>query len=105
MRAGALNRLIAIEKNTPTRAASGAPVEAWSSFASVWANKRDIGAAEGFTAGRDLARVVSEFTIRYLADVTTAMRISYDGDLYDIEGVREIGRRVGLTIVAVLRGA
>ena len=43
------------------------------------------------------------FTIRYRSEVTTKHRISYDGDIYHITGITEIGRKEGQRITAVAR--
>jgi len=47
------------------------------------------------------------FIIRYSSDVSGVRpsdRVSYNGDIYEIEGVQEIGRGEGLRIVTSLRG-
>ena len=43
------------------------------------------------------------FTIRYRSEVSTKHRISYDGDIYQITGITEIGRKEGQRITAVAR--
>ncbi len=104
MRAGEMDRFIRIEKNTPTRSASGDQVDSWAKFAEVWAKKRDLKTAESLDADRDVAMVQTEFSIYWLEGVTASMRIVYDSATYDIEGVREIGRREGLAVIATARG-
>ena len=41
------------------------------------------------------------FRVRYLAGITTADRVSYAGQVYDLKEVTEIGRRRGLELRAV----
>ena len=47
------------------------------------------------------------FIIRYSSDVSAIRpsdRVSYNGDIYQIEGIQEIGRQEGFRIVTTLRG-
>jgi len=47
------------------------------------------------------------FIIRYSSDVSDVKpsdRVSYNGNIYQIEGVQEIGRQEGFRIVTTLRG-
>ena len=38
------------------------------------------------------------FTIRYRDDIDATMTIAYEGEEYDIQSIKEIGRREGLEI-------
>ena len=108
MRAGRLDRRITFEANTPTRSASGAEVDAWSPLATdatVWAGKRDLSGSEFFAARQVNAKITTEWRIRYRSDLATGMRIDYEGSLYDIHHIKELGRREGLLILASARVA
>ena len=98
MRAGDLDRQIVIEQNTPTRTAAGGLVDSWSTLATVQASKRDMGGNEVFAGGQVQAKIDTGFKIRHRTDVTTAMRISYNGEIYDIQAIKELGRAEGLEI-------
>ena len=54
---------------------------------------------------RNLPRVQREWRIRYRSDLATGMRIDYEGSLYDIHHIKELGRREGLLILASARVA
>ena len=100
LRAGALNRRITIEQNTPTRSAAGAEVESWGTLVTVAAEVDPKRGREFFAAQAVQAEALTVFRIRHRSDVTRKMRVSYDGDLYDIVSVVPVGTREGLDIMA-----
>jgi len=100
MRAGELDRQIVIEKAVETQSATGAPIEVWSEFATVWAGRRDIRAREFFGAQAVQSKVTAVFRIYWRGDLTTDMRVNDGGALFDIAGLAELGRRDGLEIMA-----
>ena len=69
----------------------------------VWAEVKDLGAKEREEADQRVTVNPKIFTIRYRSEVSTKHRISYDGDIYQITGITEIGRKEGLRITAVAR--
>jgi SPP1 family predicted phage head-tail adaptor len=89
-----LDRRITLERKTTAQDALGHPVETWSDEnrtpplnQQVWANRRDMTAAERFRANQELATLTSVFTIRWRAGVTSGdHRINDDGVIFDIEG-------------------
>lgn len=103
LRAGALDRRIVIERNTPGRSAAGAEVESWGTLATVWANVRPLKGRELFAAQAVQAETTTVFRIRHRDDVTRKMRINYGGGLYGITSIAEIGVREGLDIMAAAR--
>lgn len=105
MRAGDLDRKIVIQTVTESRSGSGAVTDSWSAFATVWAKVRPLSGREYLAAAQINAEVDTEFTIRWLSGVTPKMRISYDGNIYDIEHIAEIGRREGLKILTRIHQA
>lgn len=105
MRSGELDRKIVLQSLTQTLDAYGATVDVWATFAEVWARKRDIRGDEYFAAQQVNARVDCIFTIRWLSGVLVTMRISYDGQFFDIRSLNELGRREGLEIYAQVQRA
>lgn len=106
MRAGGLDRRIVIERVSVTYDEFNAPVEQWSTLATVWASKVDVKDGERFRADAVSSEITTRFRIRYsttVADVSPRDRISYDGRLYDIVAVKEVGRREGIEITASAR--
>lgn len=104
MRAGGLNRRIAIERSVPDDSFDGAGLETWQPLTTCWAEVRQQGGREflqnGFTNTE--RRVV--FFIRWFPGVTTADRVMYGGKPFDIAEVREIGRRDGVELHTVAVG-
>lgn len=105
MRAGELDRTITIQTLTTAPDAYGEMLPTWTTFATVNAKVRPIRGEEYFAAQQVNARVDSIFLIRWLAGVLPTMRISYDGQLWDIRSLNEIGRREGLEIYAEVKRA
>lgn len=98
--AGPMDRRIVIEQPMRSQSATGAPGITWITFATVWAAKRDLSGKEFFEARKEQAEVTTEFTMRWIAGLKREMRISYDGELYDIHHVAEIERREGWRVLA-----
>ncbi|OQM74710.1 phage head closure protein [Manganibacter manganicus] len=101
MRAGKLDRTISIERLTETVTPSGSVVTAWTNLATVRAEIVTQSASEFLTGFGEAEAGTIVFRIRYLAGITTADRVSYTGQAYDLKEVTEIGRRRGLELRAV----
>ena len=104
MRAGQIDRRIVIERNTTTDDSLGEPIDSWATLATVWAEVREPRGREFFAGGQRVAEVDTVFIIRHRTDVTAKDRINYDSKLYDIQFIGEIGRTVGLEIMAKAQG-
>lgn len=105
MRAGKLDRRLQIFRKSVAESDSGEPVETWALLATVWAQQRPNRGAERFTARQLVGEAVMTFHIRYRADLamTVQDRLEYEGKVWDIEDIRELGRRVGTEIDATAR--
>lgn len=104
--AGRLDRRISILRATTAANAFNEKVETWSALVVVWAEAKPVLDGERQAAGQTLASKSIRFTIRHstaVADVDPRDRIEFDGRTYDINGVKEIGRREGLEITATAR--
>ena len=101
MRAGKLDRTIAIERHTETVSPTGSVVTAWTNVAAVRAEIVTQSATEFLTGFGEAENGTIVFRIRYLAGITTADRVTYAGTVYDLKEVTEIGRRRGLELRAV----
>lgn len=89
MRAGSLDREIVIQSFTETQDASGQPVQTWVTFASVYANRRDVRGQERFASDQRMAIRTAVFRIRWLAAVTEQMQIIDAGSTYRITGIAD----------------
>ena len=96
-----LDRRIRIESRSSTLD-DGAPVDAWTLFASVYAEMRDTppSRSEGLRTGLVQARNLTRCRIRWLDGVTSAMRVVWQGTEYNIVGgPSELGRREFMEMV------
>lgn len=99
MRAGKLDRRIVIQSASLAQNSVGEAVETWATWKTVWATVQDLRGREYFQSRAENAEVTTKFTIRHLDGLKAEMRISYDGDIYDIEHISHMGRRVGIEIM------
>ena len=106
MDAGALDRRVQVRRAGLVDDGFG-QVEAWADHgAPVWAAKKDISDGERFRALAVAANVTTRFQLRlsaFTAGITPADRLVCEGREYDISGIKEIGRRVGLEVTATAR--
>lgn len=101
MEAGRLDRKIVIEQKSVQRDAMGGEDITWGTYKTVWAElvaKRRP--TETMQSDQLTANRLVDFIIRYqdAPVVDEAMRISYGNSYYEIQGVQEIGRQVGLKL-------
>lgn len=90
---GKFDRLITIQSATAARSATGDEVLTWATYKQAWAQKMDVGGRERFVPVGRQGEVNAVFRMHYTSGVLPAMRVSYDGQLYDILYANEIGRR------------
>jgi SPP1 family predicted phage head-tail adaptor len=104
--AGELDRRITIQRATVTRNEFNEPIESWGDLTTVWAKRRDASAAESYRAQEVGAEITTRFTIRWsmtAATVNPSDRVSFEGRLYNITAVRDVGRNQWREIDAVAR--
>lgn len=91
--AGALDRRIEIQRNTPGAADSyNEKAASWGLLIKVWAKRTDVRDAERVAAGRADATVMSRFLVRSsltTRSVTPKDRIIHDGHTWEILGVKQ----------------
>lgn len=104
MRAGLLDRKINIVEVSTTVDIYGQPTTTETVVATPWANFLQQSAREWLKDGVTASETRAVFRVRHVDGVSTNHVLEYDGRRWDISEVREIGRRKGLDIYAVLRG-
>lgn len=100
MYSGALDRKIIIESTSESRGAFGEVTDTWATYATLWAQAIPISGKERLASDRTVAVRGYKFKTRWISGVTAKMRVSYDGEYWNIIGIAEIGRREGLEIIA-----
>jgi len=102
-----LDRKITLQRFAyATDHASGEQVKVWSTLSSVWASKRDVSDSERVASAEVSAEIGTRFQIRWdssWSSLNPKDRVVSAGLIYDIVGVKEIGRREGLEISAIAR--
>ncbi len=102
MMAGRLDRQITLQKPTTTKDDYGEEQTTWSDYRTVWGSIQEQSGREMFEAGK-LAEIDAVFKVRYLSEITREWRLKYDGQVYDITNIKELGRKDGLEIAATAR--
>lgn len=94
MNAGYLDRKIVIEQQSTTRDDFGGENITWATYKTIWAGIAYKRTSEKTESEQTVASRVVEFTIRALDAplVDESMRISYDSQIFEIEGVLKHGR-------------
>jgi SPP1 family predicted phage head-tail adaptor len=101
VRAGKLDRTIALERLAKTVKRSGDVITTWTNIDTVRAEIVQQSATEFLTGYGEAENGSVIFRIRYLSGITTADRVTYDGKPYDLKEIKDIGRRRGLELRAV----
>jgi SPP1 family predicted phage head-tail adaptor len=94
-----LDRRLTIQVPTVTKDSMGGEVTTWGVHAVVWASVIPVRGGERFLAAQRTAEAEVKFTIRF-SEITETARIVYDGAVYDILNVAEIGRGEWTEILA-----
>lgn len=106
LKAGSLDRRVTIRRLGAGVNELNEPVGAWADLATVWASYSPVSDGERMKAGEISADKMARFQIRYssqVASIDPRDRLFFDGAEWEIVGVKEISRRVGLEITAVAR--
>ena len=100
--AGKLRHTIIIQSTTQTQSSSGAITDSWGTFATVRASITPLNGREYFESQQVNAEEVTRFTIRYIASITTKMRILWGSRTYDIRSiinVNQVDKLMNLMVV------
>lgn len=98
MRAGAMDRVIEIQRASESVNNLGQVVAVWNAIATMRAQKIEASTAEFMRAFGASTETAIVFRTRFLEGVTLADRVSYEGSAFNLVEVKEIGRRKGLEL-------
>ncbi|MGI4736324.1 MAG: phage head closure protein [Janthinobacterium lividum] len=107
MNFGKQDRLVTLQQPQPAPADSfggAGQQQLFSDVAEVWAEQKPGAGSEVLQGDQQVAVQVSTWLMRYRADVQPTWQLTYEGAVYAITGVQEIGRRAGLTLTTYRRG-
>jgi len=103
IKAGELDRRITFRVKTVALNSFNEEIETWATHATVWGKVEENGGAEALIANHEIATRRALFVIRHRTDLNEQMQISWDGNTWDIETTRQLGRRRFLEISAMAR--
>lgn len=90
------DRKITIERFAATKNELGGQEKVWTEYSQAWASVTPVLDGERLRADTTAASITDRFLIKWNA-VTSGIgvkdRISFDGRIFDIHGVKEVGRR------------
>ena len=104
--AGALDRRVRIERRSGQTNGFGETIETWLDMGAVWASRWDVSDSEQMKAAELGGAVTTRFKVRYssLTETIGARdRLRSEGRVYEVTGVKQIGRREIIEITTVVR--
>lgn len=101
MNPGKLDRRIVLQIRVVSKDTTGSRVETWADSATVWAEFVRQSGKESTLADADRSQDMQQFRIRFRNINSTDYRIIYRSKFYDITGITEEGRSVGLLLDTV----
>jgi SPP1 family predicted phage head-tail adaptor len=90
MRASGLRELVTIQSRTEVQGSTGEVKWTWADHKTVRAAIEPVRGEEYFAARQLQSVTTTKIRIRYLADVTTKMRIVHGSRYYEIESVIDV---------------
>lgn len=95
MRAGKLRERITVQAFTETKGSNGEPTKTWTNLKSFWAEVRVLTershTREEFEAAQVNPYTRYDFRCRRVTGIDTSMRIVFEGRVFDIEAVINVG--------------
>ena len=90
---GELDRRITIQQTTETVDSYGQMVRTYSTLGQFWAKVDYVSGNEGEESNRLEAVKRVELVIRYNSQISEKQRISWDGDIFEVEAVLPVERK------------
>lgn len=87
MRAGRLRHRVDLQEPVTVVDDYGGETDTWSTIGTFWAAVEPIRGKERFASGQRIHERDVRVVMRYVGEITEAMRISFDGLVYDIKAV------------------
>ena len=106
MRAGLLRERLAVQTKTETISGSGIVSASWATAFTVWGRvkQEDGRSGERDLGDRPMSQTRLTMIIRYDARVTTGMRVTWRGRVFEIEGIiNRDERRRSLDLIVIER--
>jgi head-tail adaptor len=101
MKSGKLREAIAIQRATTSINDAGTPADTWSIIARLRAEKVEQSTAEAIRAFGASDEELVIFRARFFEGVTTADRVLWNGQTFNIKQIAPLGQRAGLELRCV----
>ncbi|MDY8111163.1 phage head closure protein [Fulvimarina sp. 2208YS6-2-32] len=98
MKAGKLDRKIALEREVETVDRYGTPSSVWTPIATVAAQRVTASTDEFLAASGERTETAMVFRVRYRTDVRLSDRVTFEGTAFNMIEIKELGRREGLEL-------
>ncbi|MDE9553729.1 phage head closure protein [Xenorhabdus bovienii] len=99
MQAGRLRNRITLQNFIQVNLPSGQRMQEWQDIATVWAEVKHISGRELLASGAALSEAAVRIWLRYRSDVTSASRLVFKGQIYDIQAVIPDGKCTQLELL------
>ena len=93
MNPGRMDRQVTLQRFTVAQTGIGEPLKSWSTLATVPAAYKPSPGGEPVNGDKVEAELPVVFTIRYYSGLNPKDRLQYEGTIYNILAVTEVGRR------------
>jgi len=93
VRAGELRHRVTIQQKSVVRDSYGEEDVTWTNVATVWGSVEPLQGREFIEAKQTQAEITTRIRIRYRSSISPEMRVVWDGHIYDIEAVIDVGGR------------
>lgn len=93
MQAGQLRKRVIIQQRSQTQDDYGQPLQTWTDVATVYAGIEPLNGRELLAAQAVNSEVSHNVTMRYRSGITPAMRLNYQGRLFNIHTILDENER------------
>jgi len=90
MTIGSLRKRITVQAETQVPDGAGGYALGWGDVLTAWAEIAPLSGREVFAAGHLEGHVTHKITMRYQSGITTDMRVSFNGRLFNIRAVMNV---------------
>jgi len=103
LNAGELWTRVTLQKPTTSKNEVGEATLSWADFSTVWADVQALGGREAVRYAETIGISTHKVTIRYVAGLTTAYRVIYNGRTLEIGQINELERRWYMEMICTER--
>lgn len=88
-----LNDRIGLQHNVAGKGTTGQPVAVWQEFAKPWAEAKSVSGRQFTAANAEQSEVTMTFKVRYRRDVRSGMRVTHNGQTFEVVAPLDSDRR------------